>query len=70
MLEKRRKSLISAGSLVVEDYTQQNRWDYTQQNRHWAALESFIQPLGPDCEESCFIKQKKHNRFIGRWLPN
>ena len=32
---------LSSGSLVVEDYTQQNRWDYTQQNRDWTALESF-----------------------------
>ena len=32
---------LSSGSLVVKDYTQQNRWDQTQQNRDWAALESF-----------------------------
>ena len=31
---------LSSCSLVVEDYTQQNRWDYTQLTRDWAALES------------------------------
>ena len=40
-LRARPKYQLSSGSLVVEDYTQQNRWDYTQQNRDWAALESF-----------------------------
>ena len=47
-LRTRPKYQLSSGSLVVEDYTQQNRWDYTQQNRwdytqqnhDWAALEN------------------------------
>ena len=40
-LRARPKYQLSSGSLFVEDYTQQNRWDYTQQNHDWAALQSF-----------------------------
>ena len=40
-LRARPQYQVSYGSLVVEDYTQQNRWDYTQQNCDWAAIESF-----------------------------
>ena len=35
------KYQLSSGSLVMKDYTQQNRWDQTQQNHDWPALESF-----------------------------
>ena len=36
---------LSSGSLVVEDYTQQNQWNYTQQNRDSEALQSFKRHL-------------------------
>ena len=39
-LRARPKYQLLSGGLVVEDYTQQNRWDYTQQNRDWAAIEN------------------------------
>ena len=36
-----------------------------------ASLRKFQkQPLGLDCEESCFYQTKKHMCFIGHWLPN
>ena len=44
-LRARPKYQLSSGSLVVEDYTQQNRWDYTQKNHDCAALESFKSSL-------------------------
>ena len=44
-LRARPKYQLSTGSLVVEDYTQQNQWDYTLQNCDWAALESFKSKL-------------------------
>ena len=39
-LKARPQYQLSSGSLVVEDYRQQNRWEYAQQNRDWAALEN------------------------------
>ena len=39
-LRARPKYQLSSGSLVVEDYRQQNQWNYTQPH-DWAALESF-----------------------------
>ena len=41
MLRARPKYELSSGSLVVEDYMQENWWDFVQQNCDWAALETF-----------------------------
>ena len=51
-LRARPKYQLSSSILVVEDYTQQNRWDYTQQNRDWEALENpQIDTLLPNFEK-------------------
>ena len=48
------------GSLVVEDYTQQNQWDYTQQNHVWAALETpQIDTLDENFEKTTMTTYKR-----------
>ena len=69
-LRTRPKYQLSSGSLVVEDYTQQNQWDYTQQNRDWAALESFKSNLWVLNVMKVALSHQKHRCFIGHWLQN
>ena len=53
------KHQLSSGSLVVEDYTQQNRWDYAKQNRDWAVLESpQVDTLDPHFEKTTMTTYK------------
>ena len=59
MLRNRPKYQLSSGSLVVEDYTQQNRWDYIQQNPDWAALESFKSNLWVLIVKKVVLSNKK-----------
>ena len=59
------KYQLSSGSLVMEDYTQQNRWDYTQQNRDCAALEKpQIDTLDPNFEKT--TKTTYKSKYISK----
>ena len=49
---------LSSGSIVVEDYTQQNQWDYARQNRDWAALEH--PQIGPTFEKTTMTTYKSN----------
>ena len=59
----RPKYQLSSGSLVLEDYKQQNRWDYTQQNRDWAALESFKSNLWVLIVKKVVLSKQKRQVF-------
>ena len=62
-LRARHKYQLSSGSLVPEDYTQQNRWDYTKQNCNWEALENpQIDTLDPHFEKTTMNTYK--SKFI------
>ena len=64
-LRARPKYQLSSGSLVVEDYTQQNQWDYTQQNCDWAALENpQIDTLDPHFEKTTMTTCK--SKYISK----
>ena len=62
-LRTRPKYQLSSGSLVLEDYTQQNWWDYTQQNRDCVALESFKSNLWVLIVKKVVLSNKKRQVF-------
>ena len=64
-LKARPKYHSSYVSLVVEDYTQQNRLDYAQQNRDWATLEKpQIDTLDTHFEQTTMTTYKR--KYISR----
>ena len=65
MLRARPQYQLSSDSLVVEDYTQHNRWDYAEKNRDWAAVEnSKIDNLDPNFEETTTTSYK--SKYISK----
>ena len=64
-LRARPRYQLSSDSLVVEDYTQQNRGDYTQQNHDWAVLENpKIDTLDPNFEKTTMPTYK--SKYISK----
>ena len=70
------KYRLSSGSLVLEDYTQQHRWDYTQQNCDWVVLGNpQIETLDPNFQkttmttyESKYISKLVRTRLIQKYV--
>ena len=61
----RAKTKYQLSFVVVEDYTQQNRWDYAQQNRDWAALENpQMDTLAPNFEKTTMTTYKSKYIYI------
>ena len=59
-LRARPKYQLYSGILVVDDYTTTNSMGLHAAKLRLGSLRKFqIQPLGPDCEESCFYQTQK-----------
>ena len=67
-LRARPQYQLSSGSLVLEDYPQQNRWDYPQQNQERAALGNLqIDTLDPNFDKTTMTTEKtKYTSYLVR----